>query len=196
MGTGSDNKVGLRTALHLGEIFGIRTTEDLFCPGAAKGVSVIRPLLETGDGQAQHDGQPDDGLGHMASAADDEPGRASEFLDEDPLIFQSQDAACTTSGQRREIPSQQPLRSCGPDGYAFTKKKPRSAFRPFQYGGQRMLPLCAAQSVQKLTNQHRISPLWFIAPPVWQHRSPHRSTETATPASPRAASASRARSLP
>ena len=29
-----------------------------------------------------------------------------------------------TSGQRREIPGQQPLRSCGPDGYAFTKKKP------------------------------------------------------------------------
>ena len=87
MGAGGDNKVSLRTALHLGEIFGIRTAEDLFGPGAAKGVSVIRPLLETGDGQAQHDGQPDDGLGHMASAADDEPGRASEFLDEDSFIF-------------------------------------------------------------------------------------------------------------
>ena len=38
MGAGGDNKVGLRTALHLREIFGIRAAEDLFCPGTAKGV--------------------------------------------------------------------------------------------------------------------------------------------------------------
>ena len=145
MGAGGYDKVGLRAALHPGEALRVGAAEHRFRPGAAKGVGVVGALLQPGDGQAQHDGQTDDALGHMASAAEDKPGCAAELLHEDPHIFQRQETAGPAPGQCREMPGQQPLGLRGPDRHTLTEQKPLPLLGAFQHRRQNMLALRSAQ---------------------------------------------------
>ena len=197
VGTGSYDKVGLRAALHPSERLRVGAAEHRFRPRAAEGVGVVGALLQPGDRQAQHDGQPDDALGHMASAAEDKPGRTAELFHEDTHALQRQEAAGSAPGQCREIPGQQSLGLRGPDRHTLTEQKPLPLLGAFQHRCQNMLALRGTQRLCKLTNRHRTSPYGVL---LHDRRCGVVACTVqpgvSKPPSPPAASASRGRSPP
>ena len=72
MCTGRNDKVGLRTAVHLFQRLHKGLTNHFVRPGFAQAVSVFFAVIHCENGQPQQFCQTGDGGGHMSASADDQ----------------------------------------------------------------------------------------------------------------------------